>query len=108
MGSGFDIDVNLLVKHWVHSHEEDEGSRMVFHPPEFPFPRARALRQAIRLHGDGELQMEGRLGGADDRGSRDPGRWSLKGRQLTVKSPGFSGVFDIEAVDEHRLVLRRR
>lgn len=63
--------VNLLGV-WLHSHEEDAGSAMVFRPRGHPFPRSRG-REAIEFRPDGTFTWHNF--GADDRGQGVPGRW---------------------------------
>lgn len=89
---------------WVHSHEEDEGDRMVFRPADFDFPPSRG-RTGFRLEPGGAAEASGP--GPDDRRRGAPGRWSLSGRRLRVSAPGFSGTFEVEKVDGERLVVRR-
>lgn len=100
-----DIETSKLLARWVHSHEEDEGDKLVFRTSEFTFPPARG-RTVVRLCADGVAEME--LAGPDDRTVRPSGSWSLAGRKLTVAAPGFAGEFEIESVDEQSLVLRRQ
>ncbi len=100
-----DIDVTLLSRQWIHSHEDDEPGRMVFRPADHPFPPSRG-RRSMTLQAGGEMAAGGP--GPDDRTSTSRGSWSLQDRHLNLDAPGFSGEFDIEQVAENRLVLRRR
>ena len=60
------IPAGILCQHWVHSHEEDTETEMVFRPASHPFPRSRG-RRSFELRPDGTF-VEGpsgaeRLGG---------------------------------------------
>jgi hypothetical protein len=98
------IEASQLLGRWVHSHEEDQGGRLVFRPGDFAFPPSRG-RTALVFAADGELEVEGP--GPADRRRTTSGHWSLQGNVLTTAAPGWSGTFEIEAVDERKLVLRR-
>lgn len=90
---------------WVHSHEEDEGNRLVFRGPDFDFPPSRG-RTALTLKPDGVVEVVGP--GPDDRRRTGSGRWTLAGgRRLEIQASGFSGSFEVEIVDDQRLVVRR-
>jgi hypothetical protein len=89
---------------WVHSHEEDEGDRLVFRAPDFDFPPSRG-RAALTLKPGGVVEVVGP--GPDDRRRAGSGRWTLSGQGLEIRAPGFSGSFEVEAVDDQRLVVRR-
>ena len=54
-----------LVGVWMHSHEEDTDSIMVFRPRQYTFPRTRG-RDAMELRADGTCVWHG--SGPDDRG----------------------------------------
>lgn len=99
-----DEKISLLLNRWVHSHEEDDGERLVFRPAEYPFPRARMARQAMDLGEEGEAEVE--LHGPAD-GSSSVGGWSLEGDFLKVTTPEFAGEYELDSVDEEILVLRR-
>jgi hypothetical protein len=57
---------------WLHSHEEDTASTMVFRPRGYAFRPAR-WRDAIEVRADGTCIWHG--SSADDRGESVPGRW---------------------------------
>ena len=79
-----DIDAQLLQGHWTHSYEESENDRIVFRSSDYDFP------------------------GPTDRVTRATGDWSLEGNLLTMNGPMWSGPFEVEAVDEHMLVINKR
>ncbi|MDQ0850495.1 hypothetical protein QFZ65_002433 [Arthrobacter sp. B3I9] len=73
-----------LVGIWLHSHEEDSGSTMVFRPRHYAFRPAR-WRDAIEVQADGRCVWHG--SGPDDRGQAMPGRWEDLGNgraQITI------------------------
>jgi hypothetical protein len=57
---------------WLHSHEEDTASTMIFRPRGYAFRPAR-WRDAIEVQADGICIWHG--SSADDRGESVPGRW---------------------------------
>ncbi|MET1088442.1 MAG: hypothetical protein ABWY04_15200 [Arthrobacter sp.] len=69
---------------WLHSHEEDTASTMMFHPRNYPFRPAR-WRDAIEVRADGTCIWHG--SSADDRGQAVPGSWEDLGdgrAQITI------------------------
>jgi len=105
MAPDSEIDSAELLGEWIHSHEEDDGDRMVFRRSGFAFPPSRG-RTGFALLPDGEARTY--HPGPLDRGEADSGHWSLDGRTLTIVAPGSSGAFDIEAVGNESLVVRRQ
>lgn len=97
-------DPARLARHWVHSHEEDRGGLMVFRPGDYSFPPARG-RQGFTLLEGGRTVVD--APGADDRPTSAAGRWRVQGGHLSIEAPGWSGEFEIESVEEDRLVVRR-
>ena len=89
---------------WIHSHEEDQGDRLVFRGPTFEFPPSRG-RTGFTLKSDGVVEVVGP--GPNDRRQVSSGRWTLTGKRLEIKSTGFSGTFDVEEMDNNRLVVRQ-
>jgi hypothetical protein len=65
-----------LMRHWVHSHEEDSGDVRVYRPAGYDFPPARG-RRGFELRPGGELVLYGP--GATDRPEAATGRWSASG-----------------------------
>ena len=69
---------------WLHSHEEDTASTMIFRPRDYAFRPAR-WRDAIEVQADGTCIWHG--SSADDRGESIPGTWEDLGNgqaQLTI------------------------
>jgi hypothetical protein len=89
-----------LLKHWVHSHEEDTGDLRVYRPADYDFPPARG-RRGFELKPDGRLLVYGP--GADDRPEATTGRWeSSDGGRVRLGDEEF----EIVSVEPDRLSLR--
>lgn len=74
---------------WLHSHEEDTGSTMVFRPRTYAFPPTR-WRDAIELRADGTCIWHG--SSPDDRGQPVPSRWEDLGHgRAQITSPADEG-----------------
>lgn len=67
---------SALYKHWVHSHEEDEGDVQVYRPADYDFPPARG-RRGFELDPGGEARLYGP--GRSDRPEATTARWSSAG-----------------------------
>ena len=90
---------------WVHSHEEDEGDRVVLRPPSYAFPPSRG-RASLSLEPGGAIAV--RHPGPDDRTVASDGEWSLDGNRLSIVAPWLAGEYDVESADADALVLRKR
>ena len=102
------IDKTSLYQQWVHSHEEDTETEMVFRPASFPFPRSRG-RSAFNLKPDGGLVEIGI--GPTDRRQETPGTWKLGDDDTLVfyekKQTEPTRAMKIVSVDKDKLVVRR-
>lgn len=98
------LQLSRLQTTWVHSHEEDLGDQMVYRPADFDLPPSRG-RTVITFAAEGVVEVG--YPGPDDRGAVAAGRWTFEDGELTIDSPALSGVFEVEAIEEDRLVLRR-
>jgi hypothetical protein len=102
------IDKNALPQHWVHSHEEDTGTEMVFRPASFAFPRSRG-RSAMALNPGGELVETGP--GPTDRPQESQGAWKLEGDDtLSIyekRKQKPKRTMKIVSLDRNRLVLQK-
>ncbi len=79
-----------IVGVWLHSHEEDTDSTMVYRPRGYVFPPSRG-RDAIDLRSDGTLIEYG--SGPDDRGQAVVGRWVDLGHgRLRITIPRGEGI----------------
>lgn len=100
------IDIAALSKSWTHSHEEDTGDELIFRPSDQEFPPARG-RESLDLAPEGALVTTGP--GPDDRRVESTGEWTIEGNDLVLRRPGRDEErFEIVAVEEDRLVVRRR
>jgi hypothetical protein len=98
-----------LVRHWVHSHEEDTAGRTVFRPAEFKFPRSRG-RRSFELKADGSF-IEWDISPADTRRPSLPGTWTIEDGRRLLLSKGPPGTppreMTIASVDKDRLVIQK-
>lgn len=100
-------DRALLLRHWIHSHEEDTATETVYRPAEFPFPPSRG-RTGFALETDHRCAGFG-IAPAD--GTQEfPATWELDddGR-LTIYDEARRPVqvLHVVAVDAERLVVRK-
>jgi hypothetical protein len=100
------MDASKLVGLWFRSHEEDEGGHRVYRDQSYDFRLSRAPRPSLTLEEDGTATF-GRPGPADETIS-SPGTWELADNVLTLSAPGTREVWEIESLEEGRLVLRPR
>jgi hypothetical protein len=102
------VNQEALYQHWVHSHEEDTATEIVFRPATYNFPRSRG-RRSFELKPDGSL-VEGGIA-PDDRRQATQGTWQLQdGDTLalyTTSAAEPSRVMRIMAVDKDRLVIKK-
>ena len=99
------LNVDLLARDWIHSHEEDVGEVQVFRPAGHPFPPARG-RDAIGLAVDGVLRRRG-AGPTDQSGTERTGSWTLNGSRLILQQLGANDrSYLIESVAPDKLVPR--
>ena len=74
---------------WLHAHEEDTPSTMVFRPRDYALKPAR-WRDAIEVRPDGTCIWHG--SSPDDRGQAVTGRWEdLGGGQARISMPEAAG-----------------
>jgi hypothetical protein len=97
-----------LLRAWVHSHEEDTETEMVFRPAGFEFPPSRG-RRFFELRAGGRL-IEGGPGAADRR-TETEGAWRLTedGALAFVQRATATPhrVLKILSVSPDRLVVRK-
>lgn len=105
---GETLDPKSLHGLWVHSHEEDTDTEMVFRPPTFHFPPSRG-RTSFELKPDGGLAASGIA--PDDRRSKTEGIWKLEDDDLLAFYEGSQSapnrVMKIVSVDPQRLVIKK-
>jgi hypothetical protein len=99
---------DLLQRRWVHAHEEDTDSEMVFRPADYELPPSRG-RVAFELRPDGSF-VESGLGAADVP-EEASGTWDLEDDERIVLSQGASqGVprqMRIASAEQNRLVIEK-
>lgn len=102
------ISQEILHQHWVHSHEEDTDTEIVFRPAGFNFPRSRG-RIGFELKHDGGLVETG-IAPADGP-QQTQGTWKLEGDDslvfYTSAEPKPRRVMKIASVDKSRLVVKK-
>ena len=97
----------LLHRRWLHAHEEDTETEMVFRPADYDFPPARG-RTGFELRPDGTLAEL--APGPTDRLEESAGAWELEGDDLVLRSGPGAGerqILRIASLDDDRLVVRR-
>jgi hypothetical protein len=99
----------MLHQRWVHAHEEDTATEMVFRLSTYEFGPSRG-RESLELKGNGSL-VEGRIG-PTDRMEEVEGNWELSpdGESLTLYRSGEpqpSRVLKIASLEADRLVVRK-
>ena len=102
------FDRNSLHQQWVHSHEEDTETGMVFRPASFAFPPSRG-RTAFTLKPDGGLVEIGI--GPTDRHQESQGTWKFEddGTLLFYEKARTKPkrTMKIVSLDKDRLVVKR-
>jgi hypothetical protein len=99
-----------VYKHWIHSHEEDQGDVKVFRPQGYEFPPSRG-RAGFEIRQDGVF-IDHPIAPADGNESI-PGKWeNLGSHRLKVmfpKHPDRSAfVLEIISCDGQTLKLKRK
>jgi hypothetical protein len=96
-----------MLKRWLHSHEEDSNTEMVFRPATFAFPASRG-RAGFELKPDGSYIDLG-IGPADGR-TETEGEWSMEDDILTLAGdalPGGRRQLHVVSCSEDRLVIQK-
>ena len=102
-----DATAELLQKRWIHSHEEDSDTEMVFRPASFKFPPSRG-RAGFDLKRN-QSYIDIGIAPADGP-VESTGTWKLQDNQLQLfkpSSPAPSRTLSIVTVDKDRLVVRK-
>ena len=99
-----DPDAAAVPGQWVHAHEEDTGSMLVYRPASYSLPPSRG-RTALDLRPDGSYTETSP--GPTDRPEETAGIWSLENDRLTLHPHGgVTRVLTIGSAEPERLVLR--
>ena len=85
----------------MHSHEDDDGDKVVLRRPDHPFPPARG-RVRLTLQPGGEIEAQ--QPGPDDRPVAAAGLWT----PTTLNVDALGGQLEVESADANTLVLKRR
>ena len=101
-----DRRTNTLLGEWVHSHEDDTDSEMVFRPASYSFPPARG-RSSFALCPDGTYVESSP--GPIDLPEQTRGTWSLEGDHLVLAADGGRSGHDWEILssDRDRLMVKK-
>jgi hypothetical protein len=101
------VDAGALSGQWIHSHEEDTPSTLVFRPPGWSFPPSRG-RTSFELRRDGT--WSGSEPGPVDAPMESAGRWQLDGDRLVLDDDAGARTraFQLESAERDRLVVTRR
>ena len=86
---------------WVHSHEEDTDTEMVFRPATHEFPRSRG-RMSLDLRPDGTYVQ--RSPGPVDVPVESTGSWALEGGDRLVLE---GDAWEVTGAEPDRLTVRR-
>jgi hypothetical protein len=102
------IPLQELLGHWIHSHEEDTPTEMVFRPAQHRFPPSRG-RHGFELRPDGSYVEMG-IGPAD-KPKQAQGTWDLKDdNQIAIRMGADREprrVLNVSSLDKDRLVIRK-
>ncbi|MBI5032002.1 MAG: hypothetical protein HZB51_15835 [Chloroflexi bacterium] len=102
------VNQDALTQSWIHSHEEDTETQMVFRPATFKFPPSRG-RTGFELKAGGKLINRGIA--PTDEPSETSGSWALENDNTlnfylgAKKKPTRS--LKIVSADKSRLVIEK-
>ena len=100
-----ELDRVALQGQWVHAHEEDTDSELVYRPASYSLPPSRG-RSALDLRADGTYVESSP--GPTDRPEQTTGTWTLEGDDLSLRpSNGSTRLLRIASAQPDRLALRR-
>ena len=99
-------DLEMLIGHWVHSHEEDTTTEKVFRKADYAFPPSRG-RDEYNLQPGGVLSAT-RPGPTDQR-QTNSGNWQLDdSSNLVLRLPeGATKQLKIASIEPDRLVITK-
>jgi hypothetical protein len=99
------IEREALQGDWLHSHEEDTESEMIYRPADRELPLARGRRQ-LTLHADGTFTES--APGPTDRPEEASGSWDLDEDRLVLSRGERGGeTLSVAAAEPDRLVVRK-
>jgi len=101
------LPANIFGRRWLHSHEEDTATEMIFRPTGYSFPPSRG-RTGFELRPDGSALA---IGIAPTDGPQEgEAEWSLASEheiRIQVPKTQESRTLDLQSVTPDRLVLRK-
>ena len=99
------VTTELLQQQWLHSHEEDSDTEMVFRPASFRFPPSRG-RAGFDLRPNQSLVE---IGIAPTDGLKESsGSWSLQDDRLNLSTPSSSPrSLEIVSASKDKLVVKK-
>ncbi|WP_299846920.1 hypothetical protein [uncultured Roseovarius sp.] len=92
---------------WVEVAEEGSDGVIVFYRQGPDIPPSRGGRRQLHLRYQGEAGAEA-PGPTDRSESSGAGGWFRDGKTLHIRVPGWEGDYEIEDVQNTRLILRKR
>jgi hypothetical protein len=99
------LDRADLEGRWVHAHEDDTESELVYRPASFSLPPSRG-RSALEMRADGSYVESSP--GPTDRPEQTTGTWMLDGNRLILRpADGSARVLTIATAEPDRLVVQR-
>ena len=100
-----DVTRDLLQQRWLHSHEEDSATEMVFRPASFGFPPSRG-RAGFELRPN---QSFVDIGIAPTDGPQESsGSWTLQDDRLRLSTPlSSTRTLQIVSASKDKLVVRK-
>lgn len=100
------LSKKLLLRRWVHSHEEDTAAETVYRPGDFTFPPSRG-RESFTLKAGGAYLHS--APGPTDASASSEGKWQLDDDVVNVVSPTGARLrsFRVTALSPDRLVVKK-
>jgi len=99
-------DANSITREWVEIQEEGKDGLIILRPLDYPVPPVRQGRRHLDL-GKGGV-MDAKKQGPTDKLESSGGEWSIEGKHIHLKAPGWEGDYDIEDLKRDILILRKR
>jgi hypothetical protein len=96
-----------VIGEWVEMKENSRADRLVFQRIDTDISPMRGGRRRLHLMPDG--RAEAMAPGAVDKPERTgAGKWARAGSFLHLDLHGWDGNYEIDTVDDRKLILRRR
>ena len=110
------MDIGILHKNWVHSHEEDTEGEIVYRPDTYALSPLRGGRDAIELKPDNSFTQRGDMEaghsnqGPDDRYNYAHGHWRIDENNilsLTGDENSPAKKLKVLSLDNDKLVIQK-